>query len=216
MRQCVCVSQAHLEASAWLKWVSLGGLGVWDCRCPYDVALPFPDSLANLLTHIWTHEPPSWITSSSPTHHLLQNVTNALFTRQFVLQRFAAKKRTGGHVWCWQMAPLRLPHTTFNFMHDLSVCELEFTRFFWPPLVPLFWHLLETPGTSAPVSDRAAITTSTSTPTPPSPLFLVPNSSRSPPHCTTVQPQLQTHSCGSAGALWHHRLLLANHLLCLF
>lgn len=32
-------------------------------------------------------------------------------------------------------------------------------------------------------------------------------------HCSIP---VQTHSCSSAGALWHHRLLPANHLLCLF
>lgn len=51
----------------------VGGGGERDCRCPYDVALPFlllPHSFTYLHTH--TH------TLASPTHDQ-QNVTAALF-----------------------------------------------------------------------------------------------------------------------------------------
>ena len=150
----------------------LGGWGcAGDCRCPYDVAPP-PFSYSP--THLHTHTHIQTLASSSPTHHLLQNVSGALLASTVCS---AACCRTGGHV--------GMAHTTFRFIHDSNVCEREFACF--PGrrlhLGRLHSSLIELPSRH-PSSPRCPFywyQTATSPPPHHHP----------PPHCTTVQPQLQ-------------------------
>lgn len=123
--------------------------------------------------------------------------------------RFAGK--TGGHVLALKTTDLKKVATFTTHAHETLKCVLPvwtYTLFILTSF-SLRRHLLyqpATPGTSSPVCDRAAIAT---IPPPTTTSFSNPTLH----HCSIP---VQTHSCSSAGALWHHRLLPANHLLCLF
>ena len=161
----------------------LGGWGcAGDCRCPYDVAPP-PFSYSP--THLHTHTHIQTLASSSPTHHLLQNVSGALLASTVCS---AACCRTGGHV--------GMAHTTFRFIHDSNVCEREFACF--PGrrlhLGRLHSSLIELPSRH-PSSPRC-------------PFYWYQTATSLPPTTTTplhtaplFSPSCRTHSCGSAGAL---------------
>lgn len=127
--------------------------------------------------------------------------------------RFAGK--TGGHVLALKTTDLKksgclYDSRTRNTKVRAACVNLHpfhpYILFFAPPFALPFHRQPATPGTSSPVCDRAAITT---IPPPTTTTFSNPTLH----HCSIP---VQTHSCSSAGALWHHRLLPANDLLCLF